>query len=755
MVTLHEGKQFIIDNERIATAEEAANLSEEEGRKETLTYQVLAAHNHSGNMKNLEIQFDSMGVYDNTYVGILQTAYASGLKEFPMPCVFTNCHNCLCAVGGTINTDVHKYAESACKKSGGIFVPPHEAVIHQYMREMIVKSGGMSIVSDSHTRYGTQGSISIGEGGPELAKAMLGKYYEIEYPGVIAVFLTGKPKPWVGPMDVALSIIGKVFKNNFVKNKILEFVGPGVSSMSMDFRNGIDTMTTESACLSSVWATDEQTKRYFEIHKRPDDFKEMKPGHAAMYDGIVEINLDTIVPMIALPFHPSNAYPLADVIADPEKYMTLTEKEAERVFENNKDIHLALHSKIRNGKIKVDQAAIAGCAAGSFENIFAVDQIAKKMNHGLGTFPFNIYPASQPIMYELNKIGILNDLMNYGVRVKTAFCGPCFGASDAPGNNDFCIRHSTRNFPNREGSNPANGQIASVALMDSKSIAATAFNGGYLTSAEDCPVVYETPEYEFNEHIYDNIVYNGFGKAKPETEIVYGPSIKDWPKMPALTENLLLQVASVIRDEVTTTDELIPSGETASYRSNPYKISEFTLIRKDPQYVGRAKAAQEFEKARAAGDKEKAGTFYQVLKAVGVDTPVEELMKTTGIGSVLYAKRPGDGSAREYAASCQKVLGGLANICIEYATKRYRSNCVNWGILPFTCPEKEIVLEPGEYLYLPGIRKAVEDGATRFTAKVIGKDGAVRDLELELNGVTEAEKKVLLAGSLINSYKEA
>lgn len=754
MVTLHEGKHYILNNEKIVAAADAADSSAEEGKKQTLTYQVLEKHNHSGDMEHLQIKFDSMGVYDNTYVGILQTAYASGLKEFPMPCVFTNCHNCLCAVGGTINTDVHKYAESACKKSGGIFVPPHEAVIHQYMREMIVKSGGMSIVSDSHTRYGTQGSISIGEGGPELAKAMLGKYYEIEYPGVIGVFLTGKPKPWVGPMDVALSIIGKVFKNNFVKNKILEFVGPGVSSMSMDFRNGIDTMTTESACLSSIWATDEQTKRYFEIHKRPDDFKEMKPGHAAMYDGIVEINLDTIVPMIALPFHPSNAYPLADVIADPEKYMTLTEKEAERVFENNKDIHLDLHSKIHDGKIKVDQAAIAGCAAGSFENIYAVDQIAKKMNHGLGTFPFNIYPASQPIMYELNKIGVLNDLMNYGVRVKTAFCGPCFGASDAPGNNDFCIRHSTRNFPNREGSNPANGQIASVALMDSKSIAATAFNGGYLTSAEDCPAVYNTPEYEFNEHIYDNIVYNGFGKAKPETEIVYGPSIKDWPKMPALTDNLLLQVASVIRDEVTTTDELIPSGETASYRSNPYKISEFTLIRKDPQYVGRAKAAQEFEKARVAGDKKKAGEFYQVLKAAGVDTSVDELMKTTGIGSVLYAKRPGDGSAREYAASCQKVLGGLANICIEYATKRYRSNCVNWGILPFTCPEAEINLEPGEYLYLPGIRKAVEDGATKFTAKVIGKDGAVRDLELDLNGVTEAEKKVLLAGSLINSYKE-
>lgn len=409
MVTLHEGKHYILNNEKIVAAADAADSSAEEGKKQTLTYQVLEKHNHSGDMEHLQIKFDSMGVYDNTYVGILQTAYASGLKEFPMPCVFTNCHNCLCAVGGTINTDVHKYAESACKKSGGIFVPPHEAVIHQYMREMIVKSGGMSIVSDSHTRYGTQGSISIGEGGPELAKAMLGKYYEIEYPGVIGVFLTGKPKPWVGPMDVALSIIGKVFKNNFVKNKILEFVGPGVSSMSMDFRNGIDTMTTESACLSSIWATDEQTKRYFEIHKRPDDFKEMIPGHAAMYDGIVEINLDTIVPMIALPFHPSNAYPLADVIADPEKYMTLTEKEAERVFENNKDIHLDLHSKIHDGKIKVDQAAIAGCAAGSFENIYAVDQIAKKMNHGLGTFPFNIYPASQPIMYELNKIGVLND----------------------------------------------------------------------------------------------------------------------------------------------------------------------------------------------------------------------------------------------------------------------------------------------------------------------------------------------------------
>lgn len=772
MVTLHRGKHYILNNERIVpaggpaagmAAEAATNpaeadsaaLSQEEGRKQTLTWKVLENHNHSGDMEHLQIRFDSMGVYDNTYVGILQTAYASGLKEFPMPCVFTNCHNCLGAVGGTINTDVHKYAESACQKSGGIFVPPHEAVIHQYMREMIINSGDMSIVSDSHTRYGTQGSLSIGEGGPELAKAMLGKYYEIDYPEVIAVFLTGTPKPWVGPMDVALSIIGKVFRNNFVKNKVLEFVGPGLKSLSMDFRNGIDTMTTESACLSSIWATDERTREYFEIHNRPEGYRKMKPGNAALYDGVVEVNLDSVVPMIALPFHPSNAYPLADVIADPEYYLGLVEAEAGKVFENNPDIRLDLKSKIVDGKIKVDQAAIAGCAAGSFENICAVDQIARKLDNGLGTFPLNIYPASQPIMYELNRAGVLNDLMGYGARVKTAFCGPCFGASDAPGNNDFCIRHSTRNFPNREGSNPATGQIASVALMDSRSIAATAFNGGYLTSAETCPVEFEIPEYHFNGKIYENIVYNGFGKAKPETEIVYGPSIKDWPEMSGLTENLLLKVASVIRDEVTTTDELIPSGETASHRSNPYKISEYTLIRKDPAYVGNAKAVQVYEKARINGDRNKTAEFYRVLKSAGVETPVEELMGNTGIGTVLYAKRPGDGSAREYAASCQKVLGGLANICIEYATKRYRSNCVNWGILPFTSPEPEISLAVGEYVYLPGIRRAVEEGATAVEATVIGTDGSTRKMELELKDVTEAEKKVLLAGSLINFYKEA
>ena len=754
MVTLHEGKHYIIDHCRLANVAEMPWIDPEAARKETLTYRVLSAHNRAESMEELDIRFDSMGVYDNTYVGILQTARASGLKEFPIPCVFTNCHNCLCAVGGTANADLHKYAESACIKYGGIYVPPHEAVIHQYMREMIVKSGDMSIVSDSHTRYGTQGSLSIGEGGPELVKTMIGKGYALKYPKTIAVLMTGTPKPWVGPMDIALSIIGKVFKNNFVKNAVLEFVGPGVSNLTMDDRNGIDTMTTESACLSSIWVTDEKTRRYFEIHGRPDDFKEMKPGATALYDGVVEVDLDTIVPSIALPFHPSNVYPLADVIANPGDAMAEIEKNARQVFENNKNIVCDMQSKVIKGKLHVDQGVVAGCCAGSFSNIYAMSQIAKNMDRGLGTFGLNIYPASQPIMVALTKAGAITTLMEYGARIKSAFCGPCFGAGDTPANNDFSIRHTTRNFPNREGSNPTTGQIASVALMDSRSIAATAFNGGVLTSAEDFWCDFEMPEYEFDGKIYDRIVYNGYGKPQPEQELVYGPDIKDWPEMSQLTEHLLLKVASVIRDDVTTTDELIPSGETASYRSNPEKISQFTLIRKDPGYVGRAKEVREYERARVAGDQNGAADGYAPLKALGIDTPVAELMNTTGLGSVLYAKRPGDGSAREYAASCQKVLGGLANICIEYATKRYRSNCVNWGILPFTNPEKEIDLAVGEYIYLSGIRKAVEAGQKEVEAAVIGLDGSVRPLRLELPDVTEAEKKILLAGSLINSYKE-
>ena len=547
--------------------------------------------------------------------------------------------------------------------------------------------------------------------------------------------------------------------------------------MSMDFRNGIDTMTTESACLSSIWETDDVVKEYFEIHKRPQDYKKMQPGDAALYDAVVEIDLDTVEPMIALPYHPSNAFPLREVIAEPEKYAKWVEEQAVKTFENTPDIHPNLEEKIVpyadaahalsdafpiDRRIRVDQAAIAGCAAGSFENIYAVEQVAHESKKALGQFAFNVYPASQPIMVELNRIGAMNELMIHGVRVKTAFCGPCFGASDCPENNAFSIRHSTRNFPNREGSKPGQGQVASAALMDSRSIAATAFNGGLLTSAEEMKDIFEHiqyPKYQFDERIYENIVYNGYGKAEPETEIQYGPAIKDWPEMVALTDNLLLQVASVIRDDVTTTDELIPSGETASYRSNPYKISEFTLQRKDPQYVPNAKAAQAFEKARLAGDAATAQKFYSVLHAVGInaDDPAElsQLMKSTGLGSVLYAKRPGDGSAREYAASCQKVLGGLANICIDYATKRYRSNCVNWGMLPFTYPDENIDLAVGEYVWLPGIRQAVADGATEVAATVISADGkTTREMKLELKDVTESEKKILLAGSMINSYRE-
>ncbi len=646
MITLHEGKHYIIDGTRIAKLEELPQQSAQQAKEATLTYRVLASHNRGGDMENLDIRFDSMGVYDNTYVGILQTARASGLEKFPIPCVFTNCHNCLCAVGGTLNADLHKYAVSACVKYGGIYVPPHEAVIHQYMREMIVNSGEMSIVSDSHTRYGTQGSLSIGEGGPELVKTMVGKGYALKYPKTIAVFLTGSPKPWVGPHDIALSIIGKVFKNNFVKNAVLEFVGPGVASLSMDARNGIDTMTTESACLSSIWMTDEKTKRYFEIHGRPEGYKEMRPGAVALYDGIVEVDLDTVVPSIALPFHPSNVYPLAEVIANPKDAMAIVEENAKRVFENNKNITCDMQSKVVDGKIHVDQGVVAGCCSGSFSNIYSMSKIAEHIGNGLGAFGLNIYPASQPIMVALNKSGAMTTLMEYGARIKSAFCGPCFGAGDTPANNDFSIRHTTRNFPNREGSNPAMGQIASVALMDARSIAATAFSGGVLTSAEDVWEDFDVPEYTFDAKIYERVVYNGFGKAKPETEMVYGPDIKDWPEMSALTDDLLLRVASIIRDEVTTTDELIPSGETASYRSNPEKISQFTLIRKDPEYVGRTKKTREYERARVAGDTAKSEEFYTPLRMIGVTTPVEELMKTTGIGSVLYAKRPGDGSAR-------------------------------------------------------------------------------------------------------------
>lgn len=755
MIKLYDNHVVVLNNARIALPENLEGFEEirQNAFENTITHKILKAHNRSTDMLNLNLQFDSMGVYDNTYVGILQTARASGLKEFPIPCVFTNCHNCLGAVGGTLNADVHKYGYSACVKYGGIYVPPHEAVIHQYMREMIIKSGDMSIVSDSHTRYGTQGSLSIGEGGPELVKTMLGKGYDLKYPKVVGVFLTGKPKPWVGPMDIALTLIGSTFKNNFVKDAVLEFIGPGVGALSMDTRNGIDTMTTESACLSSVWMTDDQTKRYFEIHGRPEAYRAIRPGEIALYDKLIEIDLSLIEPMIAMPFHPSNVYKLSEVIANPTVVIEEVEENAKKVFENNPNIFFELRSKVRDGKFYIDQGVVAGCAAGSFENIYLMSCMAERAGRGLGTFNLNIYPASQPIMFELGRIGALNQLMKYGTKIKSAFCGPCFGAGDTPGNNDFSIRHTTRNFPNREGSNPLTGQVASVALMDARSIAAAAFNGGVLTHPERFWGAFEIPEYQFNTEIYDNIVYNGFGKASPQSELIYGPDIRDWPEMQPLTDHLLLQVASVIRDEVTTTDELIPSGETASYRSNPYKIAQFTLIRKDPDYVKNASEIQAFEKARLEGETQKVEAFYRVLREIGVETPVEALMATTGIGSLLYAKRPGDGSAREYAASCQKVLGGLANLCIEFATKRYRSNCVNWGILPLTTKEDPIDLMPGDYVYLPNIRAAVENGDQSVAAVIVSKAGTKRITQFNLDQVTENERGVLLAGSLINSYK--
>ena len=747
MVTLHEGKHYIVNNDHIATAEEAAKLSAEEGKKQTLTYQVLEKHNHSENMEHLEIKFDSMGVYDNTYVGILQTAYASGLKEFPMPCVFTNCHNCLCAVGGTINTDVHKYAESACKKSGGIFVPPHEAVIHQYMREMIVKSGDMSIVSDSHTRYGTQGSVSIGEGGPELAKAMLGKYYEIDYPEVIGVFMTGAPKPWVGPMDVALSIIGKVFKNNFVKNKVLEFIGPGVSSMSMDFRNGIDTMTTESACLSSVWATDDKVKEYFEIHKRPNDFKRMQQGDAALYDGIVEINLDTIVPMIALPFHPSNAYEIDYLYENLEDILRETEKAADQVAEGR--AHFTLLDKItKDGKLQVQQGIIAGCAGGNYTNVVEAAHALKGKNIGDGEFYLSVYPSSQPVYTDLDRKGLLADLMDAGAIIRSAFCGPCFGAGDTPANNALSIRHTTRNFPNREGSKPGNGQMSAVALMDARSIAATAANGGKLTSAETMDCWGDIPEYNYEDRAYKARVYNGYNKAELDSELRFGPNIKDWPEMEALSENILLKVSSKILDEVTTTDELIPSGETSSYRSNPLGLAEFTLSRRDPEYVGRAKAVQAMEKERLAGTVNT--EIAEVMKVVNT-IPGQENVKAADveIGSTIYANKPGDGSAREQAASCQRVLGALANITQEYATKRYRSNCMNWGMLPFHLKGEPTMFDVDDYIYIPNIRTALEGDLTDIPAYVI-KNGKAEEIHLYIQPMTENERRIVQAGCLIN-----
>ena len=722
-------------------------LNREEAAKNTIAYHILKDHNTSGNMEKLKIKFDKLTSHDITYVGIIQTARASGLEKFPIPYVLTNCHNSLCAVGGTINEDDHMFGLTCAKKYGGIYVPPHQAVIHQFAREMLAESGKMILGSDSHTRYGALGTMAMGEGGPELVKQLLCQTYDINMPGVVAIYLTGEPAKGVGPQDVALAIIGAVFAKSYVKNKVMEFVGPGVSKLSADFRIGVDVMTTETTCLSSIWQTDEEIKEFYRIHGRTSAYKELKPGKVAYYDGVVEVNLSEIRPMIAMPFHPSNTYTIDELNQNLDEILADVEKRAKVSLGGAVDF--TLKDKVRDGKLYVDQGIIAGCAGGGFENICAAADILKGHSIGCDEFTLSVYPASTPIYMELARNGRLAELMETGAIVKTAFCGPCFGAGDTPANNAFSIRHSTRNFPNREGSKLQSGQIASVALMDARSIAATAANKGYLTAATDLDVEYTGPTYHFDSNIYANRVFDSHGVADPGEEIHFGPNIKDWPKMSALPENMILKVVSEIHDPVTTTDELIPSGETSSYRSNPLGLAEFTLSRKDPAYVGRAKEVQTAQKAIETGNcpAEALPELKAVFKALHEKYP--DVDKTNvGVGSTIFAVKPGDGSAREQAASCQKVLGGWANIANEYATKRYRSNLINWGMLPFLIDEGELPFKNGDYLFLPGIREAIENKAGEFTCYVVG-DG-LKEITLKMDELTDDEREIILKGCLIN-----
>ena len=732
-------------------------VSKDEMIKNTMTYSILEAHNVSDNVKGLRLKFDALASHDITYVGIIQTARASALEQFPIPYVLTNCHNSLCAVGGTINEDDHIFGLSAAKKYGGIYVPAHQAVIHQYMREMMAKSGSMILGSDSHTRYGALGTLAIGEGGPELVKQILGKTYDIAYPKVVGIYLENKPKKGVGPQDVALSLIKEVFSKGIVKNKVLEFIGPGIFDLSVDFRSGIDVMTTETTCLSSIWMTDDKVKEYYEIHKRSDAYKEMEPKSIAYYDSIIKIDLSKIKPMIALPFHPSNVYSMEDLITNPYDVLSIAEKEANLQLEDSA-LKLNLVDKIVDGKIKVDQGIIAGCAGGSYENIVNAANIIKGSFVGDDYYNISVYPASQPIYMSLIKNGVIPTLMQAGANIKTAFCGPCFGASDVPGNNTLSIRHTTRNFPSREGSKPSDGQISSVALMDALSIAATSANKGYLTPATDIDFDDYIPKYEFDDAIYNNRVYFGFSKPNKNEDLRFGPNIKDWPKMKSLSENIMLKIDSVILDSVTTTDELIPSGETSSYRSNPLKLAEFTLSRKDPGYVDRAKASKNFDLELETGymnlGEEFKAIVDKVMDAKGINQDERaDFLSKTNFGSCIFALKPGDGSAREQAASCQRVLGGLANISVEYATKRYRSNLINWGMLPFTLAKGETPnFEVGDIILIEGIKVALISGESKFEALCIGKDKKEKVL-LELNDLTKPEKEILLAGSLINSYQ--
>ena len=748
---LLNGKELVADNADAAAvlAQKGVSTTKEEASKNTMAYGILEKHNTSGNMEQLKIKFDKMTSHDITFVGIIQTARASGLTEFPVPYVLTNCHNSLCAVGGTINEDDHMFGLSCAKKYGGVYVPPHQAVIHQYAREMLAECGAMILGSDSHTRYGALGTMAIGEGGGELAKQLLKRTYDVAKPGVVAIYLDGEVAKGVGPQDVALAIIGATFDCGYVKNKVMEFVGPGVDKLSADFRIGIDVMTTETTCLSSIWKTDEKIKEWYDIHYRPTAYKEMNPGAVAYYDGVVYVDLSKIKPMIAMPFHPSNVYTIDELNANLMDILEDVEKKALVSLDGKVDF--TLKDKVRDGKLYVEQGIIAGCAGGGYENIVDAADILKGKYIGADEFTLSVYPASTPIYMELAKNGRLADLIGTGAIVKTAFCGPCFGAGDTPANNAFSIRHSTRNFPNREGSKIQNGQISSVALMDARSIAATAVNKGYLTSATELDVQYTSPKYFFDKTIYENRVYDGVGKADKDVEIKFGPNIKDWPEMIALTDNLLLKMASVINDPVTTTDELIPSGETSSFRSNPLGLAEFTLSRKDPEYVGRAKAIQAVERVRESGECmcSTSDDMKKIMDTIKEKFP-EVKGKNTGYGSTIFAVKPGDGSAREQAASCQKVLGGWANIAKEYATKRYRSNLINWGMLPFVMDE-DYAFDIYDYVFVPGIVDAIKNKDDVIKAYVVNK--GMKEISLTLGALTDDERDIILAGCLINYYK--
>ncbi|MDO4483321.1 MAG: hydratase [Clostridia bacterium] len=756
MVKLYDTGIFLVNGNEIVTDPAALPskcgraVTKEEATKGTMAYGIIKAHNTTDDMDNLRLKFDSMTSHDITYVGIIQTARASGMKEFPLPYVLTNCHNSLCAVGGTINEDDHKFALSAAHKYGGIYVPTNMANLHSYNREMMAGCGRMILGSDSHTRYGALGTMAVGEGGGELAKQLLKRTYDFARPGVIAIYLTGSPRPGVGPQDVALSIIGAVYKNGYVKNKVMEFVGPGIASLPIEYRNSIDVMTTETTCWSSIWVTDDNTKNYLTMHGRPEAYKKIEPADVAYYDGCVYVDLSTVECTIAMPMHPSNTYTIHELQANAADILREVEKAANEQINHDNGARMDLVSKLRNGDIWVDQGEIAGCSGGTFDNICAAADILRGRSCGNGTFSLNVYPGSMPALHELYNNGCAADLIAAGAVMRECFCGPCFGAGDTPANGEFSIRHTTRNFPNREGSKPGEGQMSAVALMDARSIAATAANGGKLTAATDIEVEYTNPEYHFNPGIYEKRVYNGWGKPEADAELKFGPNIKDWPEMPALTDDLLVKVCAYITDPVTTTDELIPSGETSSYRSNPERLSEFCLSRRVPEYVGRSKEMRQIERDREAGKAlpEEVMNVYAALTAAGIANDPAN----TDIGSTIFANMPGDGSAREQAASCQRVMGGSANFAKAYATKRYRSNCINWGMTPFLVENPE-VFGLGDYIFVPGIRKAVLANLDSFSAYAVTTEGKVTEFKVSTAALTETERQIIADGCLINYYR--